>query len=141
MSGSPASPFQIAIRVAPDDIDAQGHVNNIVYLRWVQDVATAHWRAMTSEEEQSAVIWVVMRHEIDYKAPALLGDELLAHTWVGVASGLTFERHAEIVRARDGLQLAKARTLWCPINPQSGRPQRITADLRARFSSTTDKHR
>jgi acyl-CoA thioester hydrolase len=135
MSSSPTPPFQITFRVEAADIDAQGHVNNIVYLRWVQDVATAHWQAMTSEEEQAATMWVVLRHEIDYKSPALPGDELLARTWVGTASGLTFERHAEIVRASDGQQLAQARTLWCPLNPQTGRPQRITAEVRARFST------
>jgi acyl-CoA thioester hydrolase len=138
MFPSPTPPFQIAFRVEAADIDAQGHVNNVVYLRWVQDVATAHWQAMTSDEEQAATAWVVLRHEIDYKSPALPGDELLARTWVGTASGLTFERHAEIVRAADGQQLARARTLWCPLNPQTGRPQRLSAEVRARFSTSQE---
>ena len=75
--------------VRPADVDELGHVNNTVYLRWVQEVATAHWQAVASAESQAAVVWVVMRHEIDYKAPALPGDEVLLRTWVGKATRLT----------------------------------------------------
>ena len=68
--------FNLKVRVLPDDIDEQDHVNNLVYLRWVQEIATAHWRAVASAVDQEVVSWVVLRHEIDYKAPALLGDEV-----------------------------------------------------------------
>ena len=67
--------FEMIVPVLPGDIDEQNHVNNTVYLRWVQDVATAHWRSVASPEAQEAIGWVVLRHEIDYKAPATLGDE------------------------------------------------------------------
>ena len=136
MSTLPApAPFRLALRVAETDIDALGHVNNIVYLRWVQEAAIAHWRAVASAAAQAEIVWVVLRHEIDYIAPALRGDELVAKTWVGKAAGLTFERHTEIARAADEQLLARARTLWCPLNAQTGRPQRIKAELRAQFSS------
>jgi acyl-CoA thioester hydrolase len=62
----------------------------------VQDVATAHWRALASAKAQQRIGWVVLRHEIDYKAPACLGDEILLRTWVGKATRLTFERFTEI---------------------------------------------
>jgi acyl-CoA thioester hydrolase len=97
---SPIS-FELVLRVEAADIDRQGHVNNLVYLRWVQDVATAHWQVLASEEDQAALIWVVLRHEIDYMIAALSGDELRIRTRLGKASGLTFERHTEIVRAAD----------------------------------------
>ncbi len=113
-----------------------GHVNNIVYLRWAQEVAIAHWQAVASAEDQAATGWVVRRHEIDYKASALLDEEVIIQTWVGIATGLTFERHTRIVRAADQELLAQARTLWCPINLQTGRPQRINAALRAQFSGS-----
>ena len=129
------TPFQLAVRVADSDIDQQGHVNNIVYLRWVQDVATAHWQALTTPEDQAGIIWVVLRHEIDYLAPAMPGDELLLQTRVGKAVGLTFERHVDILRAADQRLLARARTLWCPLNPNTGRPQRVSEELRALFST------
>lgn len=130
------SPFEIRRTARPSDIDLMGHVNNIVYLRWAQEVAIAHWQAVASAEDQAATGWVVRRHEIDYKASALLDEEVIIQTWVGVASGLTFERHTRIVRAADQKLLAQARTLWCPINLQTGRPQRINAALRAQFSGS-----
>jgi acyl-CoA thioester hydrolase len=127
--------FEMIVQVLPGDIDEQDHVNNTVYLRWVQDVATAHWRAVASPEAQEAIGWVVLRHEIDYKAPAAVGDEVVLRTWVGKASRLTFERFTEIRRSRDGRLLSEARTLWCPIDAQTGRPVRVSADVRAQFST------
>lgn len=127
--------FQLALRAEPADIDMMGHVSNIVYLRWVQDVAIAHWQTLASEQDQKETLWVVLRHEIDYKMPALLGDAVLAQTWIGKASGLTFERHTKIVRATDQQLLAQARTLWCPISTKTGRPQRISARLRDQLSN------
>jgi acyl-CoA thioester hydrolase len=130
-----SSPFEMTVPVLPGDIDAQNHVNNTVYLRWVQDAATAHWRAIATPEAQEAIGWVVLRHEIDYKAPATLGDEIVLRTWVGKATRLTFERFTEIRRAGDDHLLSKARTLWCPISSQTNRPVRVSADVRAQFST------
>jgi acyl-CoA thioester hydrolase len=127
--------FEMMVPVLPGDIDEQNHVNNTVYLRWVQDVATAHWRAIASSEAQEAIGWVVLRHEIDYKTPAALGDQIVLRTWVGKATRLTFERFTEIRRKHDRQLLSTARTLWCPINSQSGRPVRVSAEVRAQFST------
>ena len=126
--------FELARRVQPSDIDELGHVNNVVYVQWVQDAASAHWRAVASAESQAAVAWVALRHEIDYKAPAVLGDEVLVRTWIGRAEGLSFERHTEVRRASDGRVLARARTVWCPVDARSGRPRRVTPEIRAQFS-------
>jgi acyl-CoA thioester hydrolase len=135
VSTGPASDrFDLAIAIRSEDIDRLGHVNNVVYLGWIQEAAIAHWRVLATPEEQAAVAWVVVRHEIDYKRPARLGDRIVARTWVGAASRNTFERHTEIVRATDRKLLARARTLWCPIDPETGRPVQVSADLRARFS-------
>ena len=127
--------FETIISVMPGDIDEQNHVNNTVYLRWVQDVATAHWRAVASPKAQEIIGWVVLRHEIDYKGPATLGDEVVLRTWVGKATRLTFERFTEIRRNRDGRLLSEARTLWCPIDAQTGRPIRVSAEVRSQFST------
>jgi acyl-CoA thioester hydrolase len=151
--------FEMVVPVLPADIDGQNHVNNTVYLRWIQDVATAHWRRIAPADAQETVGWVVLRHEIDYKAPANLGDEILLRTWVGKATRLTFERFTEIRRKADngagGRQatstgkparvdepggesinqlLSQARTVWCPINSATGRPMRVSNDVRAQFS-------
>src|SRR5262245_49194831 len=129
-----ATLFEITISVLPGDIDGQNHVNNTVYLRWVQDVATAHWHALASGEAYEGIGWVVLRHEIDYKTPACLGDDIVLRTWVGKATRLTFERFTEIWRKSDGQLLSKARTLWCAINAQTGRPVRVSAQVREQFS-------
>jgi acyl-CoA thioester hydrolase len=128
------APFEMTLAVMPEDIDEQNHVNNTVYLRWVQDVATAHWRAVANTQAKEGIGWVVLRHEIDYKAPACLGDNVVLRTWVGKASRLTFERFTEILRSDDSQLLSKARTLWCPINAQTGRPVRVPLDVREQFS-------
>lgn len=130
----PTHAFHLAVAVQPADIDALGHVNNVVYLRWVQEVAGAHWGAVAPPEDQAALVWVVRRHEIDYHAPALPGDKLRLSTWVGPAEGITFERFTEIARVADGKVLARARTLWCPLNARTGRPVRVTPELRGQFS-------
>lgn len=135
--------FEMTVSVLPEDIDEQDHVNNTVYLRWVQDVATAHWKTLASAEAQAAIRWVVLRHEIEYKSPACLGDDILLRTWVGEASRLRFERLTEIRRSTDQQLLAQARTLWVPIDTRTGKPTRVSAEVRAQFSklirSTTDE--
>ena len=125
----------MTVSVLTDDIDEQNHVNNTVYLRWVQEVATTHWRAIANAEAQETIGWVVLRHEIDYKTSATLGDQIVLRTWVGKATRLTFERFTEIRRNSDDQLLSKARTLWCPINTRTGRPARVPAEVRAQFST------
>jgi acyl-CoA thioester hydrolase len=130
-----SSAFEMVVSAVAADIDQQNHVNNTVYLRWVQDVATAHWRAIAGPKAQEIIGWVVLRHEIDYKAAATLGDEIVLRTWVGKATRLTFERFTEIRRKSDRHLLSQARTLWCPINARTGRPMRVPAEVRVQFSA------
>jgi acyl-CoA thioester hydrolase len=103
----------------------------------VQDVATAHWLALAPPSARAELAWVALRHEIDYVRPALLGDELVVRTTVGHAERLTFERHTEIRRPRDGQLIVRSRTLWCPVDPRTGRPRRVTPEVRALFSAAT----
>jgi len=131
---TPPAPFEQSLQVQSADIDELGHVNNLVYVRWVQDVAVAHWRTLATPEEQMAVVWVVVRHEIDYKRSAGPGDTVLLRTWVGKAVGMTFERFTEILRSTDRSVLVRARTLWCPIDSGTRRPLRVGGEIRARFS-------
>ena len=128
-------PFVLRVRVRPSDLDDQAHVNNVVYVRWVQDAATAHWRALTTPEMRADVAWVLLRHEIDYHAAAVQDDDVDIATRVGTLEGLTFERLTEIRRARDNKLLASSRTLWCPVDPRTGRPRRVTDELRTLFSA------
>src|SRR5688500_4688324 len=88
--------FSHSFRVSPEDIDEQGHVNNVAYLRWIQDVAVAHWRSAATEEMVDKYSWVVVRHEINYKKQAFNNDEVTATTWVGEWTRVTCERFTEI---------------------------------------------
>ena len=126
--------YEIQLDVLPEDIDALGHVNNVVYLRWVQEAAVAHWFAAATPEEKAETLWVVVRHEIDYKHPAHRGDRIVARTWVGESTRRTFDRHTEIRRATGDVLLARARTVWVPIAPATGRPILVGESLRRRFS-------
>jgi acyl-CoA thioester hydrolase len=132
--------YELAIDVKPADIDQLGHVNNVTYVRWVQDAAVAHWQARAAAEDQAGLYWIVLRHEIDYQQAARLGDEIQARTWVGAATRATFERFTELRRRADGVLLAKARTVWCPIDARTRRPVAVSAHVRERFS-TTDSER
>ena len=125
---------EISAVAASSDIDDLGHVNNVVYVRWVQDAALSHWRALATPTEMAEIAWVVVRHEIDYVRAVQRGERVILRTWVGEATKTTFERHTEIVRSANGQLLARARTLWCPVDPRTGRLRRIEPDLRARVS-------
>ncbi|HZT43280.1 MAG TPA: thioesterase family protein [Chthonomonadaceae bacterium] len=125
--------YELPLKVTEDDIDARGHANNVVYLRWVQEAATAHWRAGATARQQEDYAWVVARHEIDYLASALAGDDLVARTWVGEAAGARFERFVEIWRPQDDRLLARARSVWVALDGRTGRPRRVDSDLQRRF--------
>jgi acyl-CoA thioester hydrolase len=126
-----SSAFEHRIQVMQSDIDEMGHVNNVVYLRWVQDVASKHWDAVSTDRLKQTFKWVVLRHEIDYKSPAFLNDEVIGITWVGSASGARFERFVRLNSARDGRLLAEAKTIWCMLDASTGRPTRITPEVLA----------
>lgn len=127
-------PFETTFEVMPADIDERDHVNNVVYVRWVNDVAIMHWRSGATIDQQADLAWVLMRHEIDYLDAALPGDRVRARTWVGHAEGLRFERFVELTRVEDGKVLAHSKTIWCPVDGRTGRPKRVPAAVRERFS-------
>lgn len=116
--------FTLPLAVRPDDIDRQGHVNNVAFVRYVQEAAVAHWTAAAPAEFQAAYTWVVRRHEVEYLKPAFPGDELVARTWVGEPTGATWERFTEVARA-DGAVLATARTVWVLLDAATGRLRRV----------------
>ena len=122
--------------VAPADaIDELGHVNNAVWVRWIQEVALAHWYSVADPAHQDDYIWVVVRHEIDYLRPAFEGEVLIGRTWVGDApKGARFDRHMEFV-GEDGKVRVRATTIWAIIDKASGRPIRVPAEVVAPFMS------
>ena len=131
--------YEVPIEVRPEDIDDLGHVNNVVYVRWVLEAAAAHWEARAPANDRASVLWVVARHEIDYLRPAYLETEVLARTWVGTARRRKFERHTELVRAGDDKRLVRARTLWVPVDAETLRPTAVSDVVRERFSVPDDR--
>lgn len=124
--------FSHSFTVSPEDIDELGHVNNVAYLQWVQDVAVAHWQSAATDEMQAAYFWVVVRHELDYKKPAFENEEITVATWVGQWTAVTCERLTEIRRGDD--LLVKGRTIWCMIDRKTSKPARISNELIKRFA-------
>lgn len=111
-----------------DDVDALGHVNNIVYVRWVQDVAVAHSDAAgwdLAAYQREGAVFVVRRHEVEYLRPAYEGDRLVLRTWVADWKGASSWRETRVVRERDQQEVVRARTLWAFVDASSGRPKRI----------------
>lgn len=125
--------FSLQFTPSPSDIDANGHVNNVVYVRWMQDMATAHWASRQPAEEQARWAWIVLRHEIDYRRALMPGETATGRTWVAdSADGPRFDRFVRI-DGPDGAMCAQARTEWCMIDAVTGRPKRVTPDIVERF--------
>ena len=120
--------FSQSFLVNRSDIDEQCHVNNVVYVKWIQDVAVAHWFSVTTEETREKYTWIVIRHEIDYKKQSFAGEEITVKTWVGEPTRVSWERFTEITRG-DAL-LVKARSVWCLIDRETSKPTRITSELK-----------
>lgn len=125
--------YQTEITVPAAVIDDLNHVNNVAYLQWVQDIAKQHWECATELALREKIAWVVVNHFIEYKTPAFENEVLILKTWVQKYSGVTSERHTEIIRKADQKLLVQAKTIWCLINKSSGKPMRITQDLINQF--------
>ena len=128
-------PYEMEINILPEDIDQLGHVNNVVYLKWVQEVATAHWYASATKEQKSSLLWVVAKHEIKYKRPAFVEDIVIARTWIGKAKYRFFQRHTDLLRKSDRKRLAKAVTLWTPVDMNTRIPITVGSDIYEMFST------
>jgi acyl-CoA thioester hydrolase len=116
-----------------EHIDELGHVNNAVWVDWIQQIATAHWSAVAALEHQAAFIWVVTRHEIDYRGNVGPGDQVTATTFIPTApTGARFDRCVEF-RGSEGKVIVAARTTWAMIDRASGRLARVRDEIAAPF--------
>lgn len=123
-------------------IDLNGHVNNQEYVRWMQDIATAHsdQQGWTTERYiATQTTWVIRSHFIEYIRPAFAGDDILALTWVAEIGTQSSRRKTRFVRARDGKTVVEAETQWVYCNAATGRPTEITAEVRNAFPVITDE--
>lgn len=118
----------------PEHIDANGHVNNTVWLQWVQDIAIEHWNAAAAAGDVARFLWVVTRHEVDYRGNVAEGDEVSAETWIeGQARGATSIRRVDF-RDGTGKLLVSVTTTWAMLDRESGRLARIRPDVLAPFA-------
>jgi acyl-CoA thioester hydrolase len=121
--------FTLTITPTSGDIDELHHVNNAVWVRWIQDISTAHWQSLATAEQQAAYIWIVTRHEIDYRGNIALGESVTARTWLSERPrGARFNRNVDFTKA-DGSVIVSAKTTWALIDRPSGRLLRIRADI------------
>ena len=123
------SRFSTTIKVIPEHLDDVQHVNNVIYVQWMQDIASMHWNAFASEELKAAVLWMIRRHEIDYYNQAFLNDDLQMTTWTGDYTNVTWKRHYEIIRPSDNKKIITAASIWIPLDRNTQRPRKIDEAL------------
>ena len=128
-------PFTLTRTATDADIDELGHVNNAVWVKWIQDIAVAHWAAIATAEQQQAYIWVVTRHEIDYRGNVGPGETVTGETWVPEPPrGARFDRHVRFTGA-DGRVKVEAVSTWALLDRATGRLLRVRPELAAPFLS------
>jgi len=123
---------QETFNVKKSDIDVLNHVNNVVYLQWVNDIAEKHWDILSNNIINQKYFWVAIRHEIDYLQQAFLDDEITVYTWVGETGGVRSIRNVHIYRGET--LLVKTKTTWCLIDVKTLKPTRIKEDITDLFN-------
>jgi acyl-CoA thioester hydrolase len=127
------TPFTRNFTASPDDIDALGHVNNAVWVRWIQEMATSHWQAVAAPKHIAAYHWVVTRHEIDYRGNIAAGESVTARSWIeSEPKGAQFDRRVDFVDAK-GKVIVRANTTWAMIDTKTGRLARVRPEVSAPF--------
>ncbi len=122
-----AKPFAFPIQVLPSDIDFMGHVNNARYLSWVQDAVLAHWRKLAPAEEVASKAWVALKHEITYRKPAFLEDDVIAQTVLESVRGAR-AFYSTVIRRGEEV-LAEVQSSWCCIDAETLRPARLGEEV------------
>jgi acyl-CoA thioester hydrolase len=137
-AASPVSPeFSQVLAASPEDVDELGHISNIAYVRWIQEVAKAHSRAVGWDHEayrRLGAVFVVRRHEIDYLAPVYAGESIRLTTWIRSFSAATCVRATEIAKVEGARPVARGTTLWALVSIESGRPRRIPPEIQEAFA-------
>ena len=121
--------FEFSFAVLPEHLDALQHVNNVVYVQWMQDIATKHWTSFASPELEKKILWVARRHEIDYLSQAFLNDELVMRTWTGDHAAVSWDRHYEIIRKADNKKIITAKSVWVLLDKKTFKPKRIDEEV------------
>ena len=126
-----ALPFRFALPVASEDIDHMGHVNNAVYLKWVQAAVVGHWAKLATPQEYAEHLWIALRHEIDYRKPAFVDDNIVANVVLDSVRGARAWYSTFIMRGEE--VIAEVKSTWCCIDAETKTPVRIAHDIVTRF--------
>lgn len=127
-----AAGHNYSVTIDASDIDFMGHVNNAVYLKWVQAAVISHWETFATQEDIALHLWIALKHEITYRKPAFLEDPIVVTTLLEKLHGT--RAFYETVVKRGAEVLAEVRSVWCCVNADSFRPVRIKASIIARFT-------
>jgi acyl-CoA thioester hydrolase len=133
----PAGTFGRTFSIPEDAIDELGHVSNLKYIAWMQDIAIQHSAAKGWPVErylENGAVWVVRSHFVTYRSPGFAGQTITIETWVAEMKQRSSTRRYLITRREDGQILVEAETVWVYVDRRSGRPQRIPIELRAAFA-------
>ena len=127
-----SSIYQFEIDVTAQDVDLNGHVNNVVYIQWMQDAAIAHARVSGCTKASQAVgaTWVVRTHHIEYLSPLFAGNKVTVVTWPANFQRVRSKRKYKFVRVNDGAVIARAETDWVFVNVKTGKPQSIPEEVK-----------
>ncbi len=134
--------FNHRITVTKAHIDVNGHVNNVVYVQWMQDIAYTHSKAVgydSKKLDDIGATWVIRSHFIKYQRPALEGDELIAYTWPHEVKKASALRRYKFVRAIDHVVIASGESDWVYIDRNTGRPKALDDEMRAAFPEVATK--
>ncbi len=125
--------YEYSLLVTKEDIDALNHVNNVVYLKWINKVSILHWNSLSNEEINKKYIWVASRHEIDYLKPAFLNEKITIKTWIDTLEGVKSIRKVEMYRKE--ILLAKSKTTWILLDAKTQKIARIPKEIKDVFSA------
>ncbi|MED5354728.1 MAG: thioesterase family protein [Bacteroidota bacterium] len=122
------------ILVSKNDLDDLNHVNNVVYIQWIQKIAKEHWEKLASNEILDNYYWVLLEHQIKYLYPALLDDKIRIKTYIDSTEEIKSSRIVEIYNNDTNRLLVNSRTIWCLINSKTNKPVRIPDEIRQVFN-------
>lgn len=131
MTTAAVQPFRFALPVQHEDIDHMGHVNNAVYLKWVQAAVVGHWAKLATPQEYAEHLWIALRHEIDYRKPAFVDDNIVANVVLDSVRGARAWYSTFIMRGEE--VIAEVKSTWCCIDAETKTPVRIARDIVTRF--------
>jgi acyl-CoA thioester hydrolase len=123
--------FRYAVAITPSDIDHMGHVNNSVYLKWVQDAVVDYWRSIAPPEAVAKHLWVALKHEITYRKPTFIQDIVVAEVIAEKVEGARASFTTIVRRGQD--VLSEVKSTWCCLDAGTQRPARLARDVIARF--------